>query len=361
LQENGIRDGDLLLLTPVSAHCALPASDDVIAEMASALDTHPRWTPTTARVAGCIVMPSCWGLVTFTLLRLQPQPAGYASVLALGLLCAASLVAGLRSDIRAILSCCAIGYAALTGYLLVPGEAEPPKIMLAGAVCATAAVVAAYYSSGATAVFTAVGVFGYLSAAAACADMFLTASVGAAGAMLAVAAIAMVALSARAAIWVSRLPVPRPSVDGGDRAHAILTGLVCGSCVAAVVGTALAASEDGHEVGAFALAVAVALVLRASTHVDLVQAAALVASGTACFGVVFFWAVRTWPQQSSWISLAAVGMAMVVVVRHLAPHSRRVSPVVRRCVELSEYVALAALIPLACWVCGVFGTVRGLG
>jgi len=233
--------------------------------------------------------------------------------------------------------------------------------MLAGAVSATAAVVAAYYSSGATAVFTAIAVFGYLSAVAACADLFVAMSVEATGAMLAAAAIAMIALSARAAIWLSRLPVPRPPVDDADRAHATLTGLVCGSCGAATVGTALAATGDAPEVGAFTLAVAVALVLRAGTHVDLVQAAALVAGGTACFGVVFLWTLRTWPQQSSWISLAAVGMAMVVVVRHLASHSRRASPVARRCIELSEYAALAALIPLACWVCGVFGAVRGLG
>lgn len=36
------------------------------------------------------------------------------------------------------------------------------------------------------------------------------------------------------------------------------------------------------------------------------------------------------------------------------------SPLKRRCVELAEYAALAAVIPLACLVCGVFGAVRGL-
>jgi hypothetical protein len=37
-----------------------------------------------------------------------------------------------------------------------------------------------------------------------------------------------------------------------------------------------------------------------------------------------------------------------------------VNPLVRRTVEVSEYLALAAVVPLACWVGGLYGLIRGV-
>ena len=242
--------------------------------------------------------------------------------------------------------------------------------MLAGAASATAAVVAAHYTRNGTTVFTAIAVFGYLCAATACADVFMTVPLEATGAILATAATTMLVLSARTAIWTSRLPIPRPAdgrIDAGsiairaERTTRIVSGLVCGSSAAAAVGAGLAAVGARAEGAAFAVVVAAVLVLRSGTHVDLVQAGALVAGGVVCLGVVFLWMVRTWPQQANWISLGAAGMATVGAALHVVPQSRSGSPVLHRCVELTEYAALIAVIPLACLVCGVFGAVRGLG
>jgi hypothetical protein len=36
------------------------------------------------------------------------------------------------------------------------------------------------------------------------------------------------------------------------------------------------------------------------------------------------------------------------------------SPFARRAIEVVDYLALAAIVPLACWVGGLFGFVRGL-
>ncbi|HZC51279.1 MAG TPA: hypothetical protein VE441_02100, partial [Mycobacterium sp.] len=33
---------------------------------------------------------------------------------------------------------------------------------------------------------------------------------------------------------------------------------------------------------------------------------------------------------------------------------------IRRGVEVVECLALIALVPLTCWICGLYGTVRGL-
>jgi hypothetical protein len=37
-----------------------------------------------------------------------------------------------------------------------------------------------------------------------------------------------------------------------------------------------------------------------------------------------------------------------------------VNPLARRTVEVLEYLALAAVVPLACWVGGLYGLIRGV-
>ena len=37
-----------------------------------------------------------------------------------------------------------------------------------------------------------------------------------------------------------------------------------------------------------------------------------------------------------------------------------VSPVARRSVDLLEYLGLIAIVPLACWTCGLFTVARGV-
>ena len=60
------------------------------------------------------------------------------------------------------------------------------------------------------------------------------------------------------------------------------------------------------------------------------------------------------------------GQAFWATLRHCCRRLRAlgrlfgytVSPVVRRAVEVVEYLALAAVVPLACWVVGLYGLVR---
>jgi len=40
--------------------------------------------------------------------------------------------------------------------------------------------------------------------------------------------------------------------------------------------------------------------------------------------------------------------------------SATANPVARRAVELLEYLALTAVVPLACWAGGLYGLIRGL-
>lgn len=366
---NGICDGDILWLSPVRTAVANPR-DDAIAEIAETLDASPRWTTVASAVAASVIMVCCTGIVGYALLRYNARQGTHASAISAGLLCILSLIAALasgralRGTVSAtVLGTCATAYAAVAGYLVVPGNPEAPKLMLAAATGATVAVLAARYTDCATTILIAAAAFGYLAAAAACAHLFIGAGVDATGAILGAAAMVMLAVSARLAIWMGRLQVaPLPGKIAADarRTHAIATGLVCGFGAAAVAGAILTASGNKANGALFTAIAAVVLVLRTGTHVDLVQTAVLMSCGTTSFAVVFLRAVNAWPRHANWICLATVGIAAGAVALLTAQRPAITSPLTRRCVELCEYAALAAVIPAACWVAGVFCAVRGL-
>ena len=143
----------------------------------------------------------------------------------------------------------------------------------------------------------------------------------------------------------------------------MLTGLVVGSSAAAVVGVALVAScghgAGGHWlVGAvFTGVVGAVLLLRARLHVGIDRVAALVGCGIICVTVAFGLTIVSVPRQASWATVMTVIAGVgALCVGFGVP----VSPVARRSVDLLEYLAVAAVVPLACWVVGLYGVVRGL-
>ena len=363
LRDNDVRDGDILWLSHVPVADASPTADDAIAQIMSSLDAVPRWTPTATRAAASIVTVCCAALAAYALLR---SPSSGSPVVA-GLLSAVALTAAVaagrvyRDTSSAVtLGACSAALASVAAYLAVPGGATAPKLMLVGAVCATVSVLAARYVGTGAAGFTGVASFGFLSAAAACVRLIAPVGVAATGAVLAAAATGLLVVCPRLAIWAGRLPIPPHGSRADDARHvdAIITGLACGSSAAAALGAALAVQGSSFSGAAFAAAIGVTLVLRAGTHVDLAQVAALLLSGTTCFAVIFTWAVGMWPQHAHWIALGAA----VIAAGSAASSSgaKTASPPKRRCVELTEYAALASVVPLACWVCGVFAAVRGV-
>ena len=219
------------------------------------------------------------------------------------------------------------------------------------------------------------------------------------GAILATAAVVVVYLAPGITIMASRLPVPRvptageplddieieggTAVDGVDALRAIgrvvpteegmtrrlsrasdyLTGVVAAAALVAVVGAFLAnAVEDGfHWQGAaFGIAVSTVLCLRGRSHHDLVQAATLIGGGLLTALLV---AVKTAVFLPEWRIQAAVALivltALVVACGLVAPRVE-FSPVMRRVAELGEYLAIGVIVPLACWIVGVYAFFRGL-
>jgi len=99
------------------------------------------------------------------------------------------------------------------------------------------------------------------------------------------------------------------------------------------------------------------LLLRARTYIDMTRRIALAAGGLIALTRSFAAAVASAPGQGNWISVLAMGAGVAAL--GWAFGSATISPVLRRGVDVVEYLALVALVPLACWVIDLYGLVRG--
>jgi type VII secretion integral membrane protein EccD len=218
----------------------------------------------------------------------------------------------------------------------------------------------------------------------------------ASGAVLATVSVIVVYLSPRVTVLVSRLPIPRvptageplddietqggTTVEGVNalgkqiipteegmlrrvrRANQHLTGILVATAITAAVGCyfAVDVTHGFYWQGtAFAVTVAAVLCLRGRSHHDLVQSATLIGGGMAiALTVVVKWACLDGWQLNAALALVML-MALVIVCGVVAP-SLEFSPVMRRAVEILEYVAIALVFPLCCWIIRLYAFFREL-
>ena len=219
------------------------------------------------------------------------------------------------------------------------------------------------------------------------------------GAILATVAVVVVYLAPGITIMASRLPVPRvptageplddieiqggTTVDGVDALRAIsrvvpteegmarrvsrasdyLTGVVSAAAICAVVGANLAndVGDGFHWQGAaFGAAVATVLCLRGRSHHDLVQAATLIGGGLLTALLVIVKVAVFLPEYRVQAAMALIVVTTIVVACGLVAPRIEFSPVMRRLAELGEYLAVGVIVPLACWIIGMYAFFRGL-
>jgi ESX secretion system protein EccD len=219
------------------------------------------------------------------------------------------------------------------------------------------------------------------------------------GAILATVAVVVVYLAPGITIMASRLPVPRvptageplddveiqggTAVDGVDALRAIsrivpteegmtrrvnrasdyLTGVVAAAAITAVTGSYLANGvDDGfHWQGlTFGMAVATVLSLRGRSHHDLVQAATLIGGGLLAALLVITKVAVFLPEWRVLAAMALIVVTTLVGACGLVAPRIEFSPVMRRLAELGEYLAIGLIVPLACWIIGVYAFFRGL-
>jgi type VII secretion integral membrane protein EccD len=355
LAENGVHDGELLVLAPFDA----PALGlmrwgpfRTVAEAGSPRDPAP-FVPG----LGCV-----WAAILASLV-LCARPAGHPSlhvlIAAIGTCVAAAVAVTGRSAAAAGAT---LSLATATGFLAVPSGPDPANVFLAAAAAASTSLVLLRWTDLLIATLVATACFSALVAAVVVMPVVTVVPVTTVGAMLSVSALVVLALSGRMAIPLSGITADQHAdVDEhAIRAHATLTGLIGGCAAAAVLGTVLVA-VGCHRYGApsiagagLAAATGAVLFLRVRTHVDEARRRALAVAGLASISAAVVISAMAHPTQMGWASavLIAVGLG--------AARPLRLNAATVRAVETLEYAALVAVVPLACWVGGCYAMARGV-
>jgi type VII secretion integral membrane protein EccD len=368
LDENNIRDGDLLVLSAGEAPVLRWAWQDPHRMVADAVDNQRGPAP---RIIAVAAMLCAAGIGAAALWWSGLTTRGYGHLVT-GALVAAAAAVGAVAQRRATdtLPCAALSvvaamYAALVGFLAVPAGPSAANGLLAAAAALSTAIVLLRLTRCSTTCLTAVATCAALTAAAAAICVAWMIPVGAAGAVLVVLSLTVLGLAARLSIMVAGLS-PELAAASDEQvalAHRTMTGLVIGSSAAAALGGALVAcgSLDGGRsplsASLFAAVVGLVLLLRARTHSETPRQIALGAGAMVSVAAALAVTVISAPGQAHWATLltVAVGAAALGWL-----HGCPVSPVLRRSIEVLEYLSLAAVLPLACWVVGLYGLVRGL-
>jgi type VII secretion integral membrane protein EccD len=254
------------------------------------------------------------------------------------------------------LSLTAVFYAGTVGY--VAARAGPPEsaILLAASAAFAAAILLLRVTDCGRTCLTMTSTLCALIAAVAAVGATWRLESTASGAALAVLSLAIIGFAPRIAMVLSGTGPAAASIDAA-LCHRTLTGLVLGASTAAALGAATVVSGLTLRDLIFAAVVALVLLLRARTHVDSVRRAGLVAAAVIAAMAGFVAAAVAFPPQATVVCAltATAGAAALSVM--VGP---TVTPIIVRTTEVVEYLALAAVVPLACWVGGLYGWARGM-
>jgi type VII secretion integral membrane protein EccD len=377
-----IRDGSTLILTSSSTVLMPPRFDDPAEAVSVSLAATTRpWTRRTAQLIG-VLMASPLASTSAAILigtacdnnDLRRGGAAIAGAAALVALLAAVVSYRVLSDVAAglTLGLMACGFAAVAGLLAVPGGLGAPQALLATAATTTSAAIMRTTGCCVTA-FTALACFASIGSAAAAVGAVTAAPLPVIGAASAAISLMLIEASAPASMVLTRLSsrvVPETTAhDLGARAiraNGWLTSLVAAFCAAAALGAVGAAAgalpaQSPPRLGiAFAALTGALLLLRARAHPDLARSVPLLVAGTATLSGTLVVAVVAYPQHVLYLAVASTALAAAALCLGFLTQSMTFSPVWRRSIELVEYVALAAVVPLACWICGLYGAAGGL-
>ncbi len=309
--------------------------------------------------------------------------AGVAAVVCFIALPAAAVAYRVFRDRAAglTLGLAASGFAALAGLLAVPGNLGAPNALLATAATATSATAMRVIGCCAT-VFTALACFAAIEAAAAAVGAVTAIPLPAIGAVSAAISLVLVEASAPVSIMLAGLSsqvTVEPEIErkktmsapyrlsvNAIRAKTWLVSLVAAFSAAAALG-AIGATAGSYFAGgppslgiAFAGITGGVLLLRARSHRDLATSVPLVVAGIATLSATLVIAAVAYPLNTPYIAAASTMLAAVALCLSFVGQTMRFSPIGRRSIELLEYFALALIVPLACWICGLYSAARGM-
>ncbi|WP_083679288.1 type VII secretion integral membrane protein EccD [Mycobacterium sp. IS-1264] len=385
LAQNGIRNGAVMVLSQARPPLPVARCDDVAEAISAILGPTARVPEQSQhglvnRLVGALVASCLAGIGGITLIRnavsgnaTRYSTAGivaFAGFLALLLAAFAHRahgdpMAGLTLGLIATLS------AAVAGFLAVPGAPGTPGVLLAAMAAAVTSVLAMRVSACGRVTLTAVSCFAMAVAIVALVGVITTAPLHIIGSVSALASLGLLEMAARVSIMLAglspRLP-PAPGLDTQDRLTAKatradnwLTSLLAAFSGSAALGAVVTVVTGAPRLGCIALATVTGAVLLLHAHgVDRRRALIFVVGGIVTTGTTFAIATAAIPDRGPWIAaMTAMLVAAALFLGFMTPAIPQ-SPLVRRGVELVECLALIAMVPLTCWICGVYGAVRGL-
>ncbi|QRY52314.1 type VII secretion integral membrane protein EccD [Mycolicibacterium septicum] len=400
LGEAGVYDGDLLMICAAGQPVSPLLFDDVDDTQSPGAGAVRSWFTDNATVlAGFGVTAAAAVTLAGVLAHWAAQPAVPAAVLALGVMgvLLACLVAHrpAATGTSAWIAAVSMPLVFAGSLYLVPDGSGTTSLPMSFALTAFGALLVLLVSGSGSAVYTAIIAACTFGGVSSTAMLLWQPPIRTVGALLATAAVIVVYLAPRVTIGLSKLPIPRvptageplddietqggTTVEGVNaigkqiipteedlisrvrRANQHLTGILVAAALAALVGCYLAVdvSTGFYWQGTvFAMMVATVLCLRGRGHHDLVQSATLIGSGlTIAVAVVLKTAVNVegWEARAVVVLLAL--MVLILACGLVAP-LREFSPVMRRQVEILEYIAVGSLFPLCFWIIRVYAFFR---
>ncbi len=375
LADNHIINGTLLMLTRSSTEFPAPTFDDAAEAVSATLTDATRpWTRQHSRLISAVAAAWMAGLGTALIVRSPLCPSvGVTATTGCVALSAAVLAQRVyREPVAGVtLGLIATGLAAVAGFLAVPDGPGPANALLAAMTAGVVAVLTVRLTGCGTQTFTAVSCVALIMAVAAAASVVIALTLPAMGLLSTVVSLALLEVSARLSITWSGLP--SRSLDGPDvmglpdrlrdnvvRANRLLNSLVAGSAAAAAAGAIITVASASPPGGArpaaasFAADTGAVLLLRARSHLDFTKTLTLLVAGTATLSAAFLAAGAATQRPVSMVAVIIVPVAVAMCLGFVVP-ALSFSPVGRRGVELLEYLGLIAIVPLACWTCGLYG------
>ncbi len=396
LGEQGVRDGELLMLESASHTAPTPLFDDIMYNVAIADAEHYRsWTPKTARITGSVLaavtmLVGCFGLLAAP--GALPSWITGSVALFVAILCvvAGTVLSRMYGDTSAalVLGGCALPTAFTGGMLLVPDHYGWAHLLLGGALLGATAVLAWRVTGVGLALFIGAATVSVFIVPAALVGLLSDQPVKAVGAVVAALGLAALSLSPRVSMLLAKLPLPPvpspgtpidpteddpddhralPTLDAlrarSERARNYLAGLVSATTLVTVAGALLATdagADDPFWPGiALALVCSVVLMFRSRTYAGAEQAIVLIAGGAAIVLLMLI-GVSVEMEQPLMVFGAAVTILIAALVIGLIVPNQSATPPMRRAAELLEYAFVAAVLPLVFWVADLYSLVRGL-
>jgi type VII secretion integral membrane protein EccD len=387
LAQNGIRDGAVMVLSHARTPLPAPRYDDVAEAVSATLDKTARpWSQPqhrrAARLTGAAAASFFTGIGALTLIRnaLSANVTGRLGATA-GVAGLAGIVALLfaviahrahRDPIAGLtLSVIATEFATVAGFLAVPGSPGAPNVLLAATAAAVMSVLAMRLSGCGVVTLTALACFAMVVAISALVGVLTAAPPHIIGSVSALVSLGLLGIATRVSIVLAglspRLP-PAPDLDTADRlaAKAIradnwLAGLFAALSSSAAVGAIITVLTGAPRLSHIAFTTLTgALLLPHAGSIDRRRTLMFVISGIATTGTAFGVVAVSIPNHGPWIAAVTAILAAAAIYLGFVATAISFSPVVRRSVELLECLALVAMVPLTCWICGLYGTVRGL-